>query len=125
MLPPMPHKIRFHATVLRMLELISLLCMLHWTMHFFWTPIRLERQIYAVAQSSEPAPAVDYQHEVWVIAMALNALLLGLMRSQITAIQTAWQSQPPSLSGLAYLLPPLFLACLSLAVLVVAHLMTT
>lgn len=125
MLPATSRQMLWRVMALRTIELISLLCMLHWTMHFFWTPTPSPSLTYAAEQYSEPAQAVDYRHELWAIALATNALLYLPMKSLATLTERELQSQPLSMAVLKPLLLVLLLALAQLVLLVAVHLMTT
>jgi len=112
------------VTVLRTIELITLLCLLHWTMHFFWTPTRSPSLTYGAELSLASEPAVDYQHELWTIALAVNALLFLPMKSLVTLTEKELQSLPLSTEVWKHLLLVLLLAAAQLALLVVVHRMT-
>lgn len=125
MLPVPRHRSHSFVMGLHICELITLLCTLHWTQHFFSTPTTSRFLTSEVGLFSVSEPVLDYQHEVWAIALGLNALLWTLLKSQVTLIQTELQSQPLSMVDWKRPLLVLFLVAASLAVLVVAHLMTT
>lgn len=119
----------FRQTVLRVMglrtiELITLLCLLHWTMHFFLTPIPLRFPISEVEQQSAQEQAPDYRQEVWAIALAVNALLYLPMKSLATLMEKELLSPPLSTAALKHLLLLLLLAVAQLALLVGVHRMT-
>lgn len=119
-----PRKTLLSVTALHTIELITLLCLLHWTMHFFWTPIRSSSLTFAEGRLSELAAEPDYRQEVWAIALALSGLLYLPMKSLATITEKELLSLPLSTEGLKRLLALLLLALAQLAVLVVAHRMT-
>lgn len=117
-------QIVWRVTVLHTIELITLLCIVHWTMHFFLTPIRSSSLTFVEGRLSELAVEPDFRQEVWAIALALNALLYLPMKSLVTIMEKELQSQPLSTVDWKLLPAVLLLALAQLGILVVVHRMT-
>lgn len=103
------------------IELIILLCTLHWTQHLLTMPIRSTPLTYGAAFQQAPEQVPDYQVATWAIAGGLSGLLWTLARSLLTPILTRQQSGPLSQSERECLLQALFLALAALVILALVH----
>lgn len=115
---------RSPSTVLRVMalhtiELISLLCTLHWIAPSLLMPTLLSPLTFVADRQSELVQAQDLRPELWAIALALNSTLYLLLKSQVTLMVRELQSQPLSTVDWKPLLLVLPLALVQLALLVV------